>query len=57
MGLLCQPGHLWILLCSQPGFGRVERVGGQCLSAAEWEHRVRCRLMTSSTVDMALGCD
>lgn len=55
MGLLCQPGHLWILLCSQPGFGRVERVGVQ--SAAEQEHRVRCRLMTSATVDMALGRD
>lgn len=34
MGLLCQPGDLWILLCSQPGVGRVERVGVECLSAA-----------------------
>lgn len=45
MGLLCQPGHLWILLCSQPGFGCVERVGVQCLNAA-WH-----------TVDMAQSCD
>lgn len=37
MGLLCQPGHLRILLCSQPGFGCVERVGVQCLNAA-WQH-------------------
>lgn len=27
LGLLRQPGHLWILLCSQPGSGCVERVG------------------------------
>lgn len=50
MGLLCQPGHLWILLCPKPGFGCVERVGVQCLSAPEQEHRVKGRIMRSFTV-------
>lgn len=50
MGLLCQPGHLWILLCPQPGFGCVERVGVQGLSAPEQEHRAKGRIMRSLTV-------